>query len=284
MLKTNYHTHSTFCDGKDSLEDMIKEAIKLKFDILGFSGHSMYPFASSWHIPVKNLDDYSTSLKQLKKLYEDKIKILIGFEADFIRGICSPDLSIYKKFDADYTIGSVHIVPSDRGFFEADGNPLETKKLIKDFYDGNVKEAVHTYFEEEREMVRRGGFTFLGHLDLIRKQNTKKDNNVPLFSESETWYKDETASLAKEIARSGLCVEINTGGMARGYLDAPYPSFETLELLHSLNVPITINSDAHTLCNLDYGFKDSMALALKAGYKEVFYYTEDGLKAQPIEL
>ena len=53
-LKTNYHTHSTLCDGHDTPEQMIKAAIKKKFDILGFSGHSMYPFASTWHIPPKN--------------------------------------------------------------------------------------------------------------------------------------------------------------------------------------------------------------------------------------
>ena len=29
--KQNLHTHSLFCDGQDSIEDMIKEAIKQNF-------------------------------------------------------------------------------------------------------------------------------------------------------------------------------------------------------------------------------------------------------------
>ena len=37
MIKTNYHTHTSFCDGKSTAEQMILSAIDKKFDILGFS-------------------------------------------------------------------------------------------------------------------------------------------------------------------------------------------------------------------------------------------------------
>ena len=39
MIKTNYHTHSTFCDGKNTPEEMVLKAIEDNFDILGFSSH-----------------------------------------------------------------------------------------------------------------------------------------------------------------------------------------------------------------------------------------------------
>ena len=38
-MKQNLHTHSIFCDGKDTIEEMTLEAISKGFDILGFSGH-----------------------------------------------------------------------------------------------------------------------------------------------------------------------------------------------------------------------------------------------------
>ena len=38
-LKANYHTHTLFCDGTASPEDMVKQALRLGFDHLGFSGH-----------------------------------------------------------------------------------------------------------------------------------------------------------------------------------------------------------------------------------------------------
>lgn len=39
MFYSNAHTHSTWCDGKDSLEDMAQAAIELGFTDLGFTCH-----------------------------------------------------------------------------------------------------------------------------------------------------------------------------------------------------------------------------------------------------
>ena len=49
----NLHTHSIFCDGKNTLEELIQSAIKKGFSVLGFSSHSIYPFAETWHICPK---------------------------------------------------------------------------------------------------------------------------------------------------------------------------------------------------------------------------------------
>ena len=38
-LKANYHTHTTFCDGADTPEEVVKEALRLGMTHLGFSGH-----------------------------------------------------------------------------------------------------------------------------------------------------------------------------------------------------------------------------------------------------
>lgn len=40
MFYSNAHTHSTWCDGKDTLEDMAQAAIDLGFTDLGFTCHS----------------------------------------------------------------------------------------------------------------------------------------------------------------------------------------------------------------------------------------------------
>ena len=44
MIKTNYHTHTEFCDAKNTAEEMVLAAIEKNFSILGFSSHAMYPF------------------------------------------------------------------------------------------------------------------------------------------------------------------------------------------------------------------------------------------------
>ncbi|MCR5762472.1 MAG: histidinol-phosphatase [Treponema sp.] len=277
-IKTNFHTHCTFCDGKNTAEEMVLSAIDKGFDILGFSSHSMYPFASSWHIPVQNHEAYCSKIRELSQKYKDKISILCGFEADFIEGLCSPDKTSYRDFNPDFLIGSVHYVPCKKGFYEADGNAQEVRKAINLYYDGDVKKAVQRYFQLEREMLKSCSFDIIGHPDLIRKQN----NPEPLFNEDDEWYKNEVIQTAQAIADSHVCVEINTGGMARGYMKTPFPSPFFLRELHKLNVPVTINSDSHAKDTIDYWFEEAVLYAKQAGYEELSYFTKDGMKTQNI--
>lgn len=36
----NLHAHTTFCDGKDTPEELVHEAIRMDMDSLGFSSHA----------------------------------------------------------------------------------------------------------------------------------------------------------------------------------------------------------------------------------------------------
>ena len=40
MIKANFHTHTTYCDGKNTPEEMVQAAIALGMTAIGFSGHS----------------------------------------------------------------------------------------------------------------------------------------------------------------------------------------------------------------------------------------------------
>ena len=273
--KTNYHMHTTFCDGKATPEQMVEEAIKRNFDIIGFSGHSMYPFASDWHIAPREHLNYSAKIHELAQKYKDKIEIYCGYEADYIPGVCKPDLSFYKELGAEYLVGSVHYVVGKGGFIEADGDFAKVREGIKKYFNNDVKLAVTTYFSLEKEMLEKGNFTFLGHADLFRKQNSKS----LLFDTRESWYKEELLSLTKKIASSGVCVELNTGAIARGYLDLPYPDPYFLSLLHEHNVPVTINSDAHTTQHIDFWFEEAKEYIKKAGYKELMFFQSGKLKS-----
>lgn len=113
-------------------------------------------------------------------------------------------------------------------------------------------------------MLRKGDFTIIGHPDLIRKTNCK----THFFNEEDMWYKRELKATAKEIAHAGVISEINTGAIARGYMNDMYPSSYFLSLLHDAGVPVTINSDAHTTGGLDCAFDEAKLRAKKAGYTE----------------
>ena len=44
----NLHSHTTFCDGKNTPEEMVRAAIALGMDSLGFSGHMPAGWRSFW--------------------------------------------------------------------------------------------------------------------------------------------------------------------------------------------------------------------------------------------
>lgn len=279
MIKANYHTHSTFCDGNDSLEDIILSAIERNIEILGFSSHAMYPFSSSWHIPFKEYENYVNSVNNLKEKYKDKIQILLGFEADYVEGLSVPDFETYKKFSPDFLIGSVHYILTENGRLCVDYSANKLSQKIQELFNGDTKKLVCEYFNQERNLLKKGNFTILGHADLIRKNNSK----IKMFNESESWYRKELKATAKEIAKSEVIVEINTGGIARGSTDCIYPSKEFLTLLKEFKVPITISSDCHEKEKIDFAFDMALQELKEIGFTELALITgKNSIKMEKI--
>ena len=96
----NLHTHSTYVDGKDSPEELIKIAIQKGFDSIGFSEHSYMFYSESHSMTPEFTEAYKKEISKLKTKYADQIKIFLGLEVDMYSKI---DLSGY-----DYLIGSLH--------------------------------------------------------------------------------------------------------------------------------------------------------------------------------
>ena len=58
MIKSNFHTHTYFCDGKDSPEEMVLSAIERGFTTLGFSIHSYVAEKIDTLTPPENFEKY----------------------------------------------------------------------------------------------------------------------------------------------------------------------------------------------------------------------------------
>ncbi|MBO5374344.1 MAG: PHP domain-containing protein, partial [Clostridia bacterium] len=75
MSLSTYHLHTTFSDGKNTAEEMIKQAIALGCTEIGFSDHSPFDFECSWDIKKERISEYVSTLTALKEKYKDKIKV-----------------------------------------------------------------------------------------------------------------------------------------------------------------------------------------------------------------
>lgn len=251
-MLTNLHTHSTWCDGKSSPEEMVQAAIRKGFSTLGFSSHAMLPQDDiDWVLTLEKAPRYAAEIRALKEKYKGAIEILCGVEADYIPGGATPCKEAYAAIRPDYIIGSIHWVKATDGALVAvDHTPQILADGIRDHFGGNAEALIRAYFAAEREMVRLFDFDILGHPDLVRKFNMKN----PYFDESAAWYQEELVQTADVIAASGKIVEVNTGAIARGWLDDAYPAPSFRKLLRERGVKFILSSDAHTSDTLDCAF------------------------------
>jgi histidinol-phosphatase (PHP family) len=111
-------------------------------------------------------------------------------------------------------------------------------------------------------MIKAGGFTILGHLDLIRKNNPDESR----FSERTSFYRDAVMEVVDTLRGRGIVAEINTGGIARGKTSTPYPSDWILRELYARDIPICLNADAHAPEHLFEYYDVGLCAALDAGY------------------
>ena len=67
MFRSCVHTHTHFCDGKDSPAAMAEEAYKLGFVSLGFSGHGATSYDTASMRLEKELQ-YRVEVQQLQQM------------------------------------------------------------------------------------------------------------------------------------------------------------------------------------------------------------------------
>ena len=250
-MKTNFHTHTTFCDGKDSAEAMVEAAIAKGFSAIGFSSHSDM---------VADLSAYRAEIARLRAASAGRIRVFCGLELELAKAIPSEVLGATPDGRRptcgtgdgtfDYLIGSHHfITASDGGFFAIDNSPDELAKGIRDHFDGDAVAFVKAYYAALRSTLSLD-FEIVGHPDLVRKFNVKH----PYFDETADWYRAELVKTAEAIAASGKIVEVNTGAISRGWIDDAYPSAEFRALLRARGVRFILSSDAHAAAAIDCAF------------------------------
>jgi DNA polymerase (family 10) len=99
-----FHVHSTWSDGKASLEDMVGAAEKLGWEYVGISDHSKTA-AYAHGLEVERVKQQAKEIEALRKKF--KIRIFWGTECDILKdGAMDYDDSILANYD--FVIASVH--------------------------------------------------------------------------------------------------------------------------------------------------------------------------------
>lgn len=278
----NLHNHSHYCDGSSAPEEYIRAAIEKGFDTLGFSSHAPVPFENKFAIKDEQaLLEYAGEIRQLKKKYKDQIHIFLSLEIDHIPGITRSFEYFSKVAGLDYTIGGIHLVksPLRPGLWFIDGSKRAIyDEGLKKMFNGDIHVAVSTYWKQMRDMIQNQKPDIIAHLDKIKMHNQDR-----YFSQHEGWYVDEVDKTLELIAKTGSIVEVNTRGIYKKRSDELFPGKDILKKLLHLNIPITLNSDAHKPHELNGYFAEAKSILTEIGFSKVKVFGENGWQDTALE-
>ena len=254
MIRSDFHVHTFYCDGHDSPEDIVNEALRLGMKRIGFSGHSYTEFDTEPCMSVENTQRYREEINRLKKIYSTQIEILCGTEQDYYLDMPTDDY--------DYVIGSVHYVRINGRYISVDHKPEVLAELIHECND-DPYEAAERYYALVADVVNRTGADIIGHFDLI----TKFNEDGKFFDGDNPRYINACNNALDVLLKTGKPFEINTGAISRGYRSTPYPSKRILKYIAEHNGSVILSSDAHSKNNLMFKFTECEELARSLGLR-----------------
>jgi len=254
-MLANYHTHSTFCDGNNTPEEIVLHAISEGFDAIGFSGHGYTAFDFTYC--MMDTVGYLKEINRLKEKYKDKIQIYAGVEEDAFH--------LLSRDDYDYIIGSSHYFNIDGKYYPIDSNYDCFKKCLELFgYD--IEKLTNTYYSNFVDYLSKRKPDIIGHFDLITKFD-ELDNS--LFLENKK-YLEIAQKFAKEALKNDVIFEVNTGAISRGYRKQPYPHIDLLHTIKKQGGKLILSADSHAADTICSYFEDAKLLLKDVGFQYVY--------------
>lgn len=229
-MKANYHTHTARCghaSGTD--EQYVRAALAQGFDVLGFSDHVPWPYASDFTNPgvrmhVRCMGEYIASVRALREKYAGQIEILLGFECEYFPAYIDWLAETVRRERLDYLILGNHYDGTD-----------ETG-----MYFGGARTAAQLlrYVEMTVRGVQTGLFAYLAHPDLFMRRYPRFDENC----------RAAARDLARACAAANMPMEYNLHDRycGAGFMRRPsYPCREFFEIALEEGVRVIVGLDAH---------------------------------------
>ena len=272
MYLQNLHTHSVYCDGKDTLEEMVQAAIEKGFQSVGFSGHSHIHYSLEYGMTPEGTKEYQKEIQQLKKQYAGLLDIYCGYELD-----------LYSEVDLngfDYIIGSFHYFKKEGVYIGFDRSKDQVAEVIKEHFGGDGMKYAKAYYEEIVKLADIDKVDIVGHFDLV----TKHKEIANFFDSDSAEYRKYAVEALDVLAKKIPLFELNTGAIPRGYRTTPYLDMFLLKELKKRGCGIVISSDCHDSKYLDCHFAESKKLLKACGFEEHYVLKDTGFQAVPLRV
>ncbi|MBQ7840377.1 MAG: PHP domain-containing protein [Lachnospiraceae bacterium] len=262
----NLHTHSTFCDGKDTPEEMILAAMKKGFDSIGFSGHSYTYFRPGKSMTPEKTECYKKEVRRLKEKYRGQIDIFCGIELEMYSQI---DLAGY-----DYVIGGLHNLKIGDEYV-AFVRPADTvRNVINQHFGGDGMKFARAYYEQIVKLTECSAIDIVGHFDQVA---THADS-AGLFDTGSGEYQNYALEALAAVSEKIRLFEVNIKSLSQGRSAIPQPAPFLLKELNRRGCKVLITWDCHDSRFLGVGLKQTKDLLMVCGFRESYVLTLEGYR------
>ena len=154
---------------------------------------------------------------RLRKKYESQIKLLIGFEGEWIRPSTYTLIKDFQnKFHFDLFVGSVHHVHTIPIDYDR-----KTYEKVRETAGGTDERLFEDYFDSQFDMLQKLHPPVVGHFDLIRLFSD--DSNGSFARWDGVW--SRILRNLQFVSQYGGVIELNSSALRKGLSEA-YPKVE----------------------------------------------------------
>ena len=252
--KRDGHVHSTYCPhgSNDTLDMYIDTALTNGITEITFTEHMPLPMEDpsprkNSALPMERLEEYIKGITELKEKVNDKIKVNVGLEVDYVEGYEEETKAILNKYGKylDDAILSVHIVKFQGEYYQIGNGSDMIGELVEKI--GGMDKLYDLYYETMLKSIKCDLGAFkpkrIGHLNLVRKYNKKfpydYSNNKKL------------KELVKLISDRGYELDYNVAGLFKEDCGETYISGYLAELIKQYNIKLVLGSDSHSAKYID---------------------------------
>lgn len=210
---------------------MIESAIRARLTTLGFADHSpQYSEDETilgYRMPVSEAHNYVSVLRNLAEEYKEDIRILVGFEAEYLPKVFGDLYNLCGTENIDYLIMGQHCLAYPDG--------LGHESVCARNVNGRPSSPLHTlksYVDTLIEGMNTGCFTYICHPDMYYAVDI-----------GDAEFRGEYSRLCLRAKELDIPLEINN----LGYTDRRhYPTDRLFSLAKEFGNKLIVGLDAHT--------------------------------------
>jgi histidinol-phosphatase (PHP family) len=202
------------------------------------------------------LESYRDEVHRAASLAGPGVKVLCGLEIGYVPGIEALIERTIGGHRFDFILGGVHTLGGK--------DIVSPRESPAYFREKTPRQVCEEYFSYLGSAVATGLFDSIAHIDIYKRCGLE-------------FYGDELNGahlglvdpVLDEMARRGLCLEINSAGYRKG-LGSPYPSLDILKSARGAGIAdLTFGSDCHRPEDVGRDLDKCLNLAREAGFDKV---------------